>query len=224
MKSIDERSSRKPEVPSGTRRPPTLDRIPRKPVTPKEIRDRKRKYTTMAKDQVEALKQARHSEESAARRLLRQSSALVKPKLPKAENSPSLVSNVQEITKLVPTLSAQDLARLAASVHQRRQQLKPKVPSPADRLQIGVVSPKSLRPELPPPSSTITGILAPGSEPVCEEEDTAEVEERLLQRLLNARRTRTHRVQEVKEDETLVPQLAHGLEARTMRHNSLFYG
>ena len=138
MKSTEERSTRKPcnELPIDLSKLPPLNRIPRKPRLPKETRDRKWNFSSMSKDQIEASHRAQLAEEVAARELLLQKSTERKPKLPGTDRDPALVSNVQDLTKLVPSMSARDLSRLADSIKRRRLQIKKSnIPNPADRLQ-----------------------------------------------------------------------------------------
>ena len=138
MKSTDERSTRKPrsEPPTDLSKLPLLNRIPWKARLPKDVRDRKRNFSAMSKDSTEALQRARLAEEAAARELLLHRSTEKKPKLPGPDRAPTLVSNVQDLTKLVPTLSARDLSRLADSIKRRRLQVKKlSSPRPGDQLR-----------------------------------------------------------------------------------------
>ena len=77
MKSIEKRSIRKPrkEPHIDLNKLPPLNRIPRKTRLPKETRERKRSFTSMSKDQLQASHKTRLVEEVAARELLLQKTA-----------------------------------------------------------------------------------------------------------------------------------------------------
>ena len=142
MKSTEERSTRKPrnELPTDLSKLPPLNRIPRKSRLPKDARDWKRSFSSISKDQTEASHRTRLAEEAAARELLIHRSTEKKPKLPETVRDPTLVSNVQDLTRLVPTLSARDLSRLADSIKQRRLQIKkPSSSKPTERLQLCIL-------------------------------------------------------------------------------------
>ena len=62
--------------------------------------------------QLEASHRARLSEEIAARDLLHKKSAQYKTKQSGDDDNPANISNVHGLTRLVPTLSAQELTRL----------------------------------------------------------------------------------------------------------------
>ena len=174
----------------------------------------------MSKDQIEASHTARLAEEAAARELLLHKSTEKKPKLPGTDRDPALVSNVQDLTTLVPTMSARDLSRLADSIKRRRLQIKkPSSPKPAERLQPCLLNTQRTRAQLSVETTSTTDSFPLEDESTSKEEDTRALEERLLQRLLDARNRRTPRVKEVKEEEKSVPQLAGMLESRAMRYN-----
>ena len=117
-------------------------------------------------------------------------------------------------------MSARDLSRLADSIKRRRLQIKkPSSPKPAERLQPCLLNTQRTRAQLSVETTSTTDSFPLEDESMSKEKDTRALEERLLQRLLDARNRRTPRVKEVKEEEKSVPQLAGMLESRAMRYN-----
>ena len=263
MKFNDERNLRKASSDALTeiRKNSSLIRIPRKPTTLKDSRDRKRNFALISKEQREASLRARMAEEAAARRLLRQNMMTDKQKPPKAagglasvsgllnvtareeaattllrrntegKQKPSRTTRVsasesklQDVTKLVTSLSGQEFQKLCDSIKRRRLQLvKPTSPSPADRLHPILGNPLRARQVLVQDAVGAAEEVPLRAELASKEEDPAELEERLLRRLLNNRRNRALRNLVVKEEALLVPQLADRLEAEATRHNNLIF-
>ena len=118
MKSEELRSSLRADVEklSSLRKLQPVHRIPKKTRNTGEIRDKKRCFSNISKQQVEAVQRANLAEESAARELLTQKTSLSKTSKTQEEASPALVSNVQGLSRMIPTLSARELKHLADSI------------------------------------------------------------------------------------------------------------
>ena len=113
MKFNDERNLRKASSDALTeiRKISSLNRIPRKPTTPKDGRVRKRNFALISKEQREASLRARVAEEAIARRLLRQNMMTIKQKPPSAAGGTASVSGLLNVTaseETATTLLRQD--------------------------------------------------------------------------------------------------------------------
>ena len=174
----------------------------------------------MSKDSTEALQRTRLAEEAAAREILLHRSTEKKPKLPGPDREPTLVSNVQDLTRLVPTLSARDLLRLADSIKRRRLQVKKlSSPRPDERLRARQDNTQVKQAELSVETTATTDSFPLEEDSTSKELNTTAMEERLLQRLLDTRNRRAPQLKQAKEVEKSVPHLADGLEPRATRHN-----
>ena len=221
MKSNEKRSLKKPSAEISLEHGLSpLNRIPRKPRTAKDGRDRKRIFSSMSRDQLESTNRGGVSEEVAARELLRSKATGGKIKPPRMERALAPVPPVQDLARLIPALSGQDLTRLADSIKRRRLRMsKPTTDKPVDQLLPGLVSSQSTRPELARGTSSFIDSPQMEGVPTSKEEDTEDLEERLLQRLLDARQSREKRSREHKVEPTPVRQLADVLEEKAMRSN-----
>ena len=225
MKSEELRSSLRADVEklSTLRKLQPVHRIPKKTRNTGEVRDKKRCFSNISKHQVEATQRTNLAEEAAARELLTRKTSLSKTPKPQKEANPALVSNVQGLSRVIPTLSARELKHLADSIKRRRLQLaRPTNPKPKERLQPHLERPQSARQETQPATGEIVNPSSPRLDTQPQEREDEADEEQLLRRLLSTRRRPTSRVAEATVAQLDVPQLADTLVSSSLRPVNLY--
>ena len=225
MKSEELRSSLRADVEklSTLKKIPPVHKIPKKSRNTGEVRDKKRSFSNISKHQVETTQRTNLAEEAAARELLTQKTSLSKTPKPQKEANPVLVSNVQGVSQVIPTLSARELKHLADSIKRRRLQLaRPTNPKPKERPQPHLERPQSARQEPQPATGEIANPSSPRLRIQPQERENDADEEQLLRRLLSSRRRPRSRVAEASVAQLEVPQLADTLVSSSLRPVNLY--
>ena len=219
MKSEVERSLRKPGfiASSEIKKIPPVHKIPKKPRNPKEARERKRVFSTISRTQLEGAK-ARSVEEAAARELLRSKNIQPPIKSTGAGPNPAAGSGIENFTKVIPTLSVQDLTKVAETIKRRRRQLIVPI-RPEEDVTTRLRSPEVKQPESELAPAGTAEVPRPRVDTVPTPADAVELEERLLHQLLECRAHRPFKKDETKEVKLQVPQLADTLVSRSLRHD-----
>ena len=226
MKSEELRRSLRADVEkiSSLRKLPPVHRIPKKTRNTGEQREKKRCFSNISQQQVEAVQRANLAEEAAARELLTQKTSLSKTSKTKEEASPALVSNVQGLSRVIPTLSARELKHLADSIKRRRLQLvRPTNPKPRERPLPHLERPQSARQETQPATGEIKDPIAPRPVIQKQQNEGEANEEQLLRRLLSSRRRTVSRVTEDNAAQPDVHQLADTLVSSSLRLVNFYF-
>ena len=191
MKSEELRSSLRADVGklSSLRKLQPIQRIPKKTRNTGEVRDKKRSFSSMSEQQVQPVHRGNLVEEVAARELLSQKTSLSKGTKAQEEASPVPESNVQGLSRMIPTLSAKELKKLADTIKRRRLQLvRPTAPKPRDRLQPLLERAKGERLEPQPATGKDSILVTSRPDTQLQQKEVEDDEEQLLRRLLCTRR------------------------------------
>ena len=166
----------------------------------------------MTKQPVGPILRSNLVEEAAARELLSQKSSLSRTTKAQREASPVLASNVQDLTRMIPALSARELKQIADTIKRRRLQLvRPATPKPRERLQPLLERSQRARPETQPATGDSRPPATPRPAIQPQQKEVEDDEEKLLRRLLCNRRLAAHGIAETKATHPVVPQLADAL-------------
>ena len=101
--------------------------------------------------------------------------------------------------------------------------MRPSGPKPREEHQSHLVKPQSARPKPQPGNSANEGSSQLVEVAASKQEEVEETEEQLLERLLNARRSRGHRNEEADGAESQVPQHADTLVSNSLRHEDRYF-
>ena len=172
----------------------------------------------MTKQPVGPILRSNLVEEAAARELLSQKSSLSRTTKAQREASPVLASNVQDLTRMIPALSARELKQIADTIKRRRLQLvRPATPKPRERLQPLLERSQRARPETQPATGDSRTPATPRPAIQPQQMEVEDDEEKLLRRLLCNRRLAAHGIAETKAAHPVVPQLADALVTSSLR-------